>query len=205
MPCGPADRIPGIDAVYQRYFGQLPAVSRPQVVPLRGPLLFGLAESERARHFLGCLEQGAWAQAAALMCAGHDGDWVRLADGSPCLHDVGDAALSRWSAQQQPLVLCPGAYGASSPILDALVDTALHAGALGRLTDGCGTRGQHPGAVRTGCWSGLCDSALEALLCSPRYEALTGHAAPAPETVGAHAVLENCATQGAGEIMLPGL
>ncbi|MBI2422347.1 MAG: hypothetical protein HYV27_05910 [Candidatus Hydrogenedentes bacterium] len=191
--------IPGIDEAYQRYFGQAPQELRPRSVPLRGPLLFGLAESERARAFLGRLAERNYDRAAALMNAGHDGDRVRMPDGTPCVHDVSDAALRAWSRASQPLALCPGAYGASSPILDALVDTARAAGAIGASLTGAGIAG----SILVLCARDTVPAvrnALAVLLLSPRYEALTGHAPPEPDAVQADAILENCATSGAGEI-----
>ncbi len=40
-----------LDNLYEHYFGSVPMEARPQEIRLRGPLLFGIAESERARRF----------------------------------------------------------------------------------------------------------------------------------------------------------
>lgn len=43
--------LPSLDAAYDRYFGAAPPALRPTWLDLRGPLLFAIAESERARLF----------------------------------------------------------------------------------------------------------------------------------------------------------
>jgi len=43
--------LPKLDETYAQYFGGVPEAERPTTVALRGPLLFGLTESERARVF----------------------------------------------------------------------------------------------------------------------------------------------------------
>src|SRR5690606_35219988 len=74
--------LPDLDPEYERYFGTLPARLRPAEIGLRGPLLYGIAESERARHFAAAVELGALDRAGALMTTGHDGD--RCVDRAGC-------------------------------------------------------------------------------------------------------------------------
>jgi len=49
--------LPDLDEAYARYFDGLPPEERPRQIPLRGPLLFGIAESERARLFPELLQE----------------------------------------------------------------------------------------------------------------------------------------------------
>ncbi len=122
-----------LDAVYDRYFGSVANSLLPDTFNIRGPLLFGIAESERARIFCDCLEAEDWTACGKLMSVGHDGDRRTALGGGNYRYDVGDASLGRLSAGNIPVEYCPGAYGASTPALDALVDTALLAGAFGAL------------------------------------------------------------------------
>jgi len=131
--------LPGLDALYDRYFASAPEEMRPKSVALRGPLLFGIAESERARVFADVLEAGDYARAGRLMTAGHDGDRRVWHNRRP--PDVSDAALEQCIAQGTLLERMPGVYGASSPVLDALVDMATDAGALGASLTGAGMAG----------------------------------------------------------------
>lgn len=133
--------LPHLDAEYARYFGDLPEALKPREIGLRGPLIFGIAESARARSFARAMEAGAWARAGALMTVGHEGDRRVDRDGRPVLHDLSDARLDQLAASDVPIEEYPGAYGASSPALDALVDAALEHGALGASLTGAGIAG----------------------------------------------------------------
>ena len=121
--------LPHLDAEYARYFGDLPEALKPREIGLRGPLLFGIAESRARSFFALAMEAGAWARAGALMTVGHEGDRRVDRDGRPwCTTRATRGSISfgfRCSIEE-----CPGAYGASSPALDALVDAALEHGAL---------------------------------------------------------------------------
>jgi len=131
--------LPGLDALYARYFASAPAELRPDTVALRGPLLFGIAESERARVFPDALVENDYARIGQLMTVGHDGDRRVWRGIEP--PDVGDAEVERWIARGESLERLPGVYGASTPVLDALVDAALDAGALGASLTGAGMAG----------------------------------------------------------------
>ena len=75
------------------------------------------------------------------MSMGHDGDRVRRPDGRPYSVDVSDAALKRAANEGTPIEMLSGAYGASSPALDWLVDQFFLAGALGASLTGAGLAG----------------------------------------------------------------
>ena len=95
--------LPDFDSAYERYFGDVPEAQRPKRIGLRGPLLFGIAESERARHFFPVLARDTFEKAGRLMSVGHDGDRVTQPDGTPYTWDAGDAALDRLAAANTPI------------------------------------------------------------------------------------------------------
>jgi galactokinase len=169
-------------------------------LPLRGPLLFGIAESERARGFADALERGDYARLGHWMRLGHDGDRVQTAGGAPHHAPCGDRALRAWSAANRSITECPGAYGASSPALDALVDAAHAGGALGA----CLTGGGIAGSVLALCTAAQADAvadAVRARLAAPDYAALAGLPGPQSAREIAAAVVRNVAPAGVG--MLP--
>jgi galactokinase len=133
--------LPDLDREYARYFGDIEAKHQPQVIGLRGPLLFGIAESERARHFAIAIESGDFARAGQLMTLGHEGDRRVDRDGRPVVQRAADAWLDQCATEGIPIEECPGVYGASSPALDFLVDAALGHGALGASLTGAGIAG----------------------------------------------------------------
>lgn len=192
--------LPNLDQAYNQYFGTVPEALRPTHIQMRGPLLFGIAESARARVFPDLLRDGALQEAGALMSIGHDGD-RRIAAGQPWMSDTSDGAIERCIAQGQPILKCPGAYGASTPVLDLLVDTAIEAGALGASLTGAGM---------AGTVLALCDEhhaapvadALRARMADPQYAALTGKPSLTKEELD-HAVVVNQATAPAGELIAP--
>lgn len=172
-------------------------------LPLRGPLLFGIAESERARVFPDALERGDYASLGRWMRLGHDGDRLIAPDGTPHANPCGDRALRAWAAARRPVTECPGAYGASSPALDALVDAAHAAGALGA----CLTGGGIAGSVLALCKADHADAVAEALrarLRAPDYAVLAGLHAPLGAREVAGAVLRNHAPAGVGLLPIDG-
>ncbi|NLV44743.1 MAG: hypothetical protein GXY07_09610 [Candidatus Hydrogenedentes bacterium] len=192
---------PNLDEAYVRYFDGLPQEEQPTEIPLRGPLLFGIAESERARRFPKLLERGDYEQAGVLMNTGHDGDRVVGRDGKPYGMEIGDAALDALAREQLPLALCPGRYGASSPALDALADAACTAGALGASLTGAGIAG----AVLALCRAGDAEQvSLGVLRClkSPAYARLVGWRVPPSAAELEASVVANHAVAGAGELVL---
>jgi hypothetical protein len=169
--------LPTFDVAHEQYFGNVDASRRPTRIRLRGPLLFGIAESERARLFAGLLVRGAWEAAGRLMSIGHDGDRLFSADGSPFVCDVSDSALDQFAAREKPIEQIPGAYGASNRALDALVDTALDAGALGA----CLTGGGIGGAIIALCDAGATAAVANAVrrrMADPDYAAIAGLKSP---------------------------
>ncbi|HEO70271.1 MAG TPA: hypothetical protein ENN80_03345 [Candidatus Hydrogenedentes bacterium] len=193
--------LPGLDEAYERYFGTVPKDERPELIGLRGPLMFALAESQRARAFFGALEEGQIERAGRLMSVGHDGDRHIAAGGAPYAYDVSDAALERRMAEGTPVEMCPGVYGASSPVLDALVDAALEGGALGASLTGAGIAG----AVLALCRAEDAERvayAVRARLSSPGYAALAGLDGPLSAREAAQGVCINRAISPAGELLL---
>lgn len=193
-------RLPDLDKAYVQYFGTVPEALRPRTIGLRGPLLFGIAESERARLFLPALEAGEFERAGALMTVGHDGDRKVDPDDSPYSFDVSNTALDRLVDAGTPIEQCPGAYGASSPVLDMLVDAALEAGALGASLTGAGIAGSVLALCRTEDADRVAE-AVRARLAVPDYTALAGRETPLTEEEIAQGVLRNTGTARAGELL----
>jgi len=193
--------LPDFDQAYNQYFGTAPEALRPKRIGLRGPLLFGIAESERARLFPAALQEGDIERAGRLMTIGHDGDRKLNADGTPYVYDVSDAALARLVEQDTPIEACPGVYGASTPALDALVDTALEAGALGASLTGGGMAGTVLALCRAGETPRIAQ-ALRQRIASPGYAKFASIATPLTDQDIAQAALPNTATASAGELRL---
>lgn len=192
-------KLPDIEAQYARYFAHLPEAERPTHFNLRGTLLFGIAESERARVFADCIASGDYAAAGALMNAGHDGDRVSWDGRDEHLRCPSDTVLEQLARDAVPITLLPGKYEASAPALDALADTANAAGALGASLTGAGI---------AGCILALCRredteavaAALRTLIGSESYAALAGLPGRLDHVAVEQAVVENQATAGAGAI-----
>ena len=193
--------VPGLDEAYARYFDGVPPEQQPRQIPLRGPLLFGIAESERARCFPGLFEQENYQEAGALMNAGHDGDRVLGRDGQPYAMDVSNAALASLAAARLPLARCPGKYGASSPALDALVDAACASGALGASLTGAGIAGAVLALCRNEDVVAVTSGILECLR-GEAYARLAGWSTPPDASEIDRAVVVNHGVAGAGEIVL---
>ena len=185
--------LPGFDAAYRQNFGTVPEDQRPDTVHLRGPLLFGIAESERAHRFIDALTEGNWIRAGRLMSTGHDGDRLLDSTGHAYRSDVSDAALTT----ETPIEMLPGVYGASAPVLDGLVDAALGAGALGASLTGAGMAG----AVLALCRAGNAASVAQACrdwMASGEYMKRAGRELAADERD--RAVVVNAAPAAAGEL-----
>jgi hypothetical protein len=192
--------LPQLHSEYDRYFGSAPAALRPKHIGLRGPLLFGIAESERARIFPGQLADGAFASAGAAMTVGHAGDRVVDAEGTPYRFDISDENLDHLANEGTPIEHCPGAYGASSPALDALVDTALESGALGASLTGGGIAG----AVLALCSKEGTAQVIDALvnrLASEDYWRIAGLSHHIDPEDAARAIVTNHAAAPLGEVV----
>ena len=193
--------LPQLDHVYTQYFGTVPEEARPTSIDLRGPLLFGIAESERAQLFPDALEMEDFVRAGRLMSTGHDGDRRVNASGEPYRYDISDTALSRLATEGMGIEWCPGIYGASSPVLDALVDAALEAGALGASLTGAGIAG----TVLALCLEKNVEMVAEAIrarIAAPDYPRLANRDAPLSDDEIACAATINHATAHAGEIVI---
>ena len=195
--------LPELDAAYEQYFGTAPPELRPTRIGLRGPLLFGIAESERARLFIEVLQQGNFARTGRLMSAGHDGDRRVRRDGTAFSFDCSHDALEQAIVRGTPIELLPGAYGASSPVLDTLVDTALDAGALGASLTGAGIAGAVLALCRREDVDGVA-SAVRERLASEDYARIAKWDAPLAQDQLEEAVIENHAPAAAGELVLTG-
>ena len=197
-----ADRYepPAMGETYEKYFGAVDPALRPTHIRLRGPLAFGLAESERARTFPEFLERDDAVGAGRMISLGHDGDRVCDAQGRPHTCDLSDAALTRMAKAGAPLADCPGAYGASSRVLDFLVDGALEAGALGACLTGAGIAGAVLVLCRREDRERLAD-ALRDRLASDAYRARGGRETPLTPAELEDAVVVNRPTAGACEIV----
>jgi hypothetical protein len=193
--------LPGLDTSFDRYFGGVPDSQRPETFNIRGPLLFGIAESERARLFYEHLVKRDWTTCGKLMTIGHDGDRRVAADGSAYGYDVSDAALERLTSDDTPIELCAGAYGASAPALDALVDAANRAGALGACLTGAGIAGVILALCREEDVEAVSGHVRE-LLGSDTYARLRGQEDALTHGQIAHAVIQNRATSPVGELRL---
>lgn len=191
---------PGLDEAYARYFDGVPAEEQPVQIPLRGPLLFGIAESERARRFPELLRRGDYEQAGVLMRIGHDGDRVYTREGKPFRAHIDDAALDSLSQTDTPLEHCPGWYGASSPALDALVDAALDGGALGASLTGAGIAGAVLALCRAGDTEGVSE-AVRRCLRSSSYAHTAARSTRLTAVETRQAVIVNHAVAGAGELL----
>lgn len=193
--------LPDIDVLYEQYFGPVPEPDRPTDIALRGPLMFGVAESQRARLFPDILAAGDYARAGRLMSIGHDGDRRLDALGRPFRYDIGDSAIEALRDRGAFIEECPGAYGASAPALDALCDATSAGSALGASLTGAGIAG----TVLALCDEETAPRVAESVrnrLAQADYASLAGLDAPlAPEDI-AGAVVLNHATAAAGELSL---
>ncbi len=192
--------LPLLEESYDRYFGPLPDRERPASFAIRGPLLFGLAESERARLFVDALLQGDHEVTGYYMTLGHDGDRLFDAMGMPWSHDVSDEAVRLLGAQQTPIARVPGTYGASSRALDALVDCAIHAGALGASLTGAGIAGVVIALVEAAYAERIADG-IRHHIASDEYRAIAPKAATLSEYEMRGSVVINRAPGPAGEIV----
>jgi len=196
----------GIFAVreaYDRLFGDLPPAERPTRFAIRGPVLFGLAETLRAHRFFEALRSNDLERMGLLMRIGHDGDRVTDTAGRPYTVPTDSATIREWIARNRPLEECPGAYGASTPTLDRAVDTATQAGAVGACLTGAGMGGAALALCRKTDAEAIRES-IARCLASDDFQRLRGRdAQPWPEDAAQTAVEENIAVAGAGILPPP--
>ncbi len=191
--------LPRFTEAFETYFGHLEPPQQPTAINLRGPLVFGLAESERARVFPELLHSGAWEAAGRLMTRGHDGDRVIKANGESFVSELNEKTLEAHRLRQTPLHEIPGAYGASSPALDALTNEALRAGALGACLTGAGIAGSVL-ALCPAARAGAIADRMREYLGSTAYAGLAGFEAPLSRAMAADAVVTNVSVAGARRI-----
>ncbi|MDQ1316753.1 MAG: hypothetical protein QG588_402, partial [Candidatus Poribacteria bacterium] len=144
-----------IEKRLDRFFGQLKRF--PDSVDVRGPALWGIAESERSRKFAELIKNGRIKDAGELMYIGHDGDRLFCFDGDGkhsefVSNRVTDNYLDNLLAdlnsndpeqiKKAELAKQPGDYDASSHELDMIVDIASHVeGVVGVSLTGAGFGG----------------------------------------------------------------
>ena len=133
--------FPNVHQAYRHYFELVSEEERPTEIPIRGPLVYGIAESERARVFPTAIRERRWRDAGHLMCLGHNGDRLFTREGKPFNASVSDEFLRRMAADGKPVHELEGIYGASSAALDQLVDCAMDHGAFGACLTGAGIAG----------------------------------------------------------------
>lgn len=193
--------LEGFEQAYSQYFGGIPEEDRPTEIAIRGPLLYGIAESERARKFFDYVVKEDWVTAGKLMTIGHDGDRRVRLNGQEVRQDVSDVFLARARKENVPIELLPGDYGASSPALDSLVDSALEAGALGACLTGAGIAGSVIALCKKNDTEKV-SNAVKQFMRSNEYAHLAGRGdRKLSDTEWREAVILNYRTAGAGEIM----
>lgn len=106
----------------------------PGLYPLRGVLMFGIAEIVRSRLCINLLQEEKIEEFGRLMNISHDGDRVRCPDGRAVNDWYDNAYLDRLIsdlAAESPdrvlnaqLYMQPGCYGCSTPDIDNIVDIA---------------------------------------------------------------------------------
>ena len=111
-----------------------------------------------------------------------------------------DEAVRLLGAQQTPIARVPGTYGASSRALDALVDCAIHAGALGASLTGAGIAGVVIALVEAAYAERIADG-IRHYIASDEYRAIAPKAATLREYEMRGSVVMNRAPGPAGEIV----
>ncbi len=196
--------IPGIRDSFERYYGHLPKEEHPKVVPIRGPLVFGICESIRARNFFESIQQGDISLAGYLMTLGHNGDRILDSAGNPFHREVTDDLLFIYEHLQIVPYSLTGDFGASTPVLDKLVDISNQNGALGSCLTGAGLGG----VVLSLCMKQdvfFIKKALQNWLCSEEYAHLLNRPVPLTPEEAEKSVFVHNSTQGANLIPAPNL
>ena len=138
-----------------RFFGQLKKY--PESVDVRGPALWGIAESERSRAFAELIKKGEIRKAGELMYVGHDGDRICRYSGNGKPEDFISNRVTNeyldcliedmkcndpYRNQKAELAKQPGDYDASSVELDMIVDIVKGVdGSVGASLTGAGFGG----------------------------------------------------------------
>ncbi len=196
--------IPGIHETFERYYGHLPQEEHPKVVPIRGPLVFGICESIRARHFFEAIQQGDILMAGYLMTLGHNGDRILDTAGNTFHREVTDDMLFVYEDLQIAPYSLIGDFGASTPVLDKLVDIANENGALGSSLTGAGLGGVVLSLCKKKDVPAI-KKALQNWLCSDEYAQLLNRPSPLSPEEAEKSVFVHNSTQGANVIPVPNL
>ncbi|HOV33517.1 MAG TPA: galactokinase family protein [Candidatus Hydrogenedens sp.] len=194
--------IPGIQEIFERYYSHLPEEEYPREVPIRGPLVFGICETIRARHFFEALQKGDISMAGYLMILGHNGDRVIDSTGRPFHRDINDDTLFVYENLQIAPYSLTGDFGASTPILDRLVDIANQNGALGSCLTGAGLGG----VIISFCLNSdvpTIKKALQDWLSSDEYSQLVNRRQPLTSDELEASVFVHNSTQGASIVPAP--
>ncbi|GMU92949.1 MAG: hypothetical protein AMXMBFR4_20070 [Candidatus Hydrogenedentota bacterium] len=120
--------------------------------PLRGRLLYGIAECERSKRAFGLLKEGDVGTLGTLMNVSHDGDRVVGPQGAPYASNPSNDRIESLIAGLElgtpegeascSLQMQPGVYACSIPAIDHMVDIALAVpGVLGAQLSGAGLGG----------------------------------------------------------------
>ena len=140
-------------ATLSSHFDDVPG---PTLYPVRGVVMFGVAECQRAIRAADCLARGDMEELGALMTISHNGErcFTTRPDGTQVAFetDISDRALQALIAdltsqdlqrtERAQLYNQPGAYRCSTPEIDAIVDTALRTpGVAGAQIAGAGLGG----------------------------------------------------------------
>ncbi|MCA1900771.1 MAG: hypothetical protein LDL53_00925 [Candidatus Hydrogenedens sp.] len=195
-------KIPDIQELYERYYGHLLEENRPREVSIRGPLVFGICESLRAKAFCEAIRQGNVSMAGYLMTLGHNGDRIIDSVGKPFHREVNDDILFVYDDLEIEPFSLPGDFGASTPVLDRIVDIANQHGALGSCLTGAGLGG----VVLSLCMKKDVPAVKQALqdwLASEDYAKWAGTNEPLSLEVAKKSVYEHNSTQGAGILPAP--
>ena len=87
----------------------------PGAYDLRGVALYGISECARSERFMDALKRGDYRALGEMMKVSHNGDRLREVD-------LSDEALDRLASQNADIATQCGAYGCSTPEIDALCD-----------------------------------------------------------------------------------
>lgn len=196
--------IPVIQEAFELYYGNLPKEEHPQFIPLRGPLVYGICESIRARYFFKAIQEGDLPMAGYLMTLGHNGDRILDTTGNPFNREVTNDMLFVYEDLQVAPYSLIGDYGASTPVLDKLVDIANENGALGSCLTGAGLGG----VVISLCMkrdAPVVKKALQNWLCSEEYARIVNCSSPLSVEESEKSVFVHHSTRGATLLPTPNL
>ncbi|MCX8065426.1 MAG: hypothetical protein N3G21_09695 [Candidatus Hydrogenedentes bacterium] len=190
--------------LYETYFCHLPEESRPNEVNIRGAIVYGICENFRAHAFFEAMKNEDLVLAGYLMNLGHNGDRIIDSLGYQYNRAVTDDILFVYRDLRIDPFTLPGDYGASTPVLDRMVDIANDAGALGSSLTGAGLGG----AIVALCLKESVANVMSALrnwLGSEEYMKLSQREKPLSNEEIENSVFENTTSQASGIVEIPEL